>query len=256
MTSEAPRAYNRDMYDHHPENVFYGTDDGYQDGSFTEFEEFRAHYESVASQRRENIHMISVVGGLYGLNLLPLWRPKRITMFDINPAAIDYFRIIRRVFTSSRDVEHLLARLTAGDYDVETDQEEWLRENICMKQKGCLPRSRGSTKRSYEESWKIALDNFALTKQILTEVPLDIRTEPMESEKFREWISSQTNLWIYCSNIAQFHYFDLEFADPSNVVLVQIIFPQQSQLLDLERLKGGPVEVKVEIPLRAERINM
>ena len=124
-----------------------------------------------------------------------------------------------------------------------------------MKQKGCLPRSRGSTKRSYEESWKIALDNFALTKQILTEVPLDIRTEPMESETFREWINSQTNLWIYCSNIAQFHYFDLEFADPSNVVLVQIIFPQQSQLLDLERLKGGPVEVKVEIPLRAERID-
>jgi hypothetical protein len=67
------------MYHHHPENVFYGTDDGYQDGSFGEFPEIRAHYEGVASHRREDIHMISVVGGLYGLNLIPLWRPKRIT---------------------------------------------------------------------------------------------------------------------------------------------------------------------------------
>jgi hypothetical protein len=45
--------------------------------------------------------MVSVVGGLYGLNLIPLW-PRRITIFDINPAAVTYFRIIRRVFTTSR----------------------------------------------------------------------------------------------------------------------------------------------------------
>ena len=28
VTSEAPRAFNREMYHDHPENVFYGTDDG------------------------------------------------------------------------------------------------------------------------------------------------------------------------------------------------------------------------------------
>jgi hypothetical protein len=243
------------MYHDHRENVFYGTDDGYQDGSFGEFPEIRAHYQGVAPHRRENIHMISVVGGLYGLNLIPLWRPERITIFDINPTAITYFRIIHRVFTTSRDVEHFLGRLTAGDYDAETEEEQFVRENICMKQKGTLPRSRGSTKRPYEQSWQYAFENFALTKQILTEVPLEIRTEPMESEGFSEWIRGQNNLWIYCSNITQFHYFDLEFSNPTNVVLLQIIHPGQAQLLDLEPFGGGPVKVKFEIPLKVERMD-
>ena len=128
------------MYDHQPANVFYGTDDGYQDGSFTEFQEIKAHYESVAPHRKEDIHMISVVGGLYGLNLIPLWQPKRITIFDINPTALTYFRIIRHVFTTSRDVPHFLARLTDGDYPAETDEERFVRENIRLKQKGTLPR--------------------------------------------------------------------------------------------------------------------
>lgn len=255
MTSEAPRAFNREMYHDHPENVFYGTDDGAQDGSFSEFADFKAHYESVSPQRRENIHMLSVVGGLYGLNFIPLWRPKRLTIFDINPTAITYFEIIRRLFTTSRDVAHLLERLTTGDYEAKTDREQFVRENIRMKQNGTLPRERGSTKRPYEQSWQYAFENFDLTRQILTEVPLEIRTEPMESESFSEWIRGQDNLWIYASNITQFHYFDLEFTNPSNVVLVQIIHPGQPQLLDLAPLGGGPVKVKFAIPLRADRIS-
>src|SRR5712691_2997545 len=255
MTSEAPRAFNREMYHDHPENVFYGTDDGAQDGSFSEFAEFKAHYEGVPPERRENIHMISVVGGLYGLNLIPLWRPKRITIFDINPAAVTYFKIIRRVFMTSRDVKHFLDRLTTADYAAETEQEQFVRENIRLKQKGCLPRERGSTKRPYEQSWQYAFENFDWTKQLLSEVPVEIRTEPMESETFSEWIRDQNNLWIYASNITQFHYFDLEFADTSNVVLLQIIHPEQPQLLDLAPLAGGPVKVHFEIPLRAERID-
>jgi hypothetical protein len=251
---EAPRAFNREMYHDHPENVFYGTDDGSQDGSFSEFAEIRAHYEGVDPARRENIHMISVVGGLYGLNLIPLWRPRQITIFDINPTAVTYFRIIHRVFTTSRDVGHFLDRLTAGDYAAETDSERFVRENICMKQKGCLPRARGSTKRPYEQSWQYAFENFELTKRILSEVPLEIRTEPMESETFSNWIRTQNNLWIYASNITEFHYFDLEFADPSNCVVLQIIFPGNAQLLDLAPLAGGPVKVKFEIPLKVERM--
>lgn len=254
MSSEAPRAFNREMYHDHPENVFYGTDDGSQDGSFQEFEQFRNHYENVPPERRENIHMISVVGGLYGLNLIPLWRPKQITIFDINPGAITYFRLIRHVFTTSRNAEHFLARLTAGDYNAETEQEQFVRENIRLKQQGCLPRARGSTKRPYEQSWQYAFENFDLTKQLLAEVPLEIRTEPMESESFSGWIRDQNNLWIYASNITQFHFFDLEFANPTNVVVLQIIHPEQPQLLDLAPLSGGPVKVKFEIPLRAERM--
>jgi hypothetical protein len=256
MATEAPRAFNREMYHDHPENVFYGTDDGYQDGSFTEFQEIRAHYESLAPHRRENIHMISVVGGLYGLNLIPLWRPKAITIFDINPTAITYFKIIHRLLISSRDPQHFLSRLTAGDYEVATEREEFVRENICLKQAGRLPRERGSTKRPYEQSWQNVFENFELTKQILSEAPLEIRTEPMESEDFGNWIRNQNNLWIYSSNITEFHYFDLEFADPSNVVIVQIIYPgQKAEVLDLAAMSGGPVRVNFRIPLAAERID-
>lgn len=253
MIKKAPRAFNREMYVHRPENVFYGTDDGFQDGSFGEFAKIRAHYEGVDPQRRDDIHMISVVGGLYGLNLIPLWKPKRITIFDINPTAITYFKLIHRVFTTSRDVEHLLARLTTGDYEAETEDEQFVRENIRLKQQGVLPRERGSSKRSYEDSWKIAFEHFDLTRQILQDATLDIRTEPMESASFRTWIARQNNLWIYASNIAEFHYFDLDFDDPSNVVLLQIIFPGQAQVLDLAPFAGEPVRVKFEIPLKAVR---
>ena len=177
MTSEAPRAFNREMYHDHPENVFYGTDDGCQDGSFTEFAEIKAHYNGVATQRREDIHMISVVGGLYGLNLIPLWRPRRLTFFDVNPAALTYFQIIRRVWTTSPDVTRFLARLTNGDYEVDGEMEEFIRENIRLKQRGCLPQERGSTSRSYEKSWQHAFEHFDLTKRILSEAPLEIRSE-------------------------------------------------------------------------------
>jgi hypothetical protein len=252
MQSQAPRAFNREMYHNRSENVFYGTDDGNQDGSFSEFAELVAHYRGVEPWRHDDIHMISVVGGLYGLNLIPLWRPKRLTIFDINPTAVCYFRLIHRVWISSRDVAHFLDRLTRADYPAETDEERFVQENIAMKQRGCLDRSRGSTKRPYELSWQYAFEHFELTKLILRDVPLEIRTEPMESDTFRTWIRAQSNLWIYGSNIAEFHYFDLDFDDPNNTVLVQIIFPGNLEILDLAEHAGRPVKVRWEIPLVAE----
>ena len=184
MKSVAPRAFNREMYHDHPENVFYGTDDGEQDGSFGEFAAFRAHYEGVLPVRRDDIHMVSVVGGLYGLNLIPLWRPKRLTFFDINPTAVAYFRIIRRLFLASRDVEDFLRRLTEGDYAAETESEEFVRENIRLRKPARLlcpapavPRS-GPTPRAGRSPSRTS----TWTRQILREAPLEIRTEPMESE--------------------------------------------------------------------------
>ena len=47
---------------------------------------------------------------------------------------------------------------------------------------------------------------------------------------------------------------DLELDDPSNVVLLQIIYPNELQLLDLAPLGGGRTKVHFEIPLRAERV--
>jgi hypothetical protein len=250
---EAPRAFNRHIY-HLKDSVFYGTDDGRQDGSFGEYPEFVEHYNNADPKRHDNIHMISVVGGLYGLNLIPLWKPKRLTIFDINPMAITYFRIIHHVFTTSNNAAHFLQRLTDGDYEVQTEDEQFVKENICMKQQGSLPRSRGSSKRSYEQSWKYALENFDITKKILSEALLEIRTEPMESESFSNMIRSSKNLWIYASNITQFHFFDLEFADPANCVILQIIFPGEDvQLLDLDPYSGSPIKVKLQIPMLVEK---
>jgi len=256
MTAEAPRAFNREMYHNDPKHVYYGTDDGYQDGSFTEFAVIKAHYDGVDPRRREDIHLISVVGGLYGLNLIPLWRPRRLTFFDVNPPALTYFQIIRRVWTTSPDVTRFLARLTDGDYEVNGEMEEFIRENIRLKQRGCLPQERGSTSRSYEKSWQYAFEHFDLTKQILSEAPVETRSEGMESGDFGKWIRSQNNIWIYSSNITEFHYFDLELSNPTNVVVVQIIYPGFSpEVIDLATLGGGPIKVKFEIPLRAERMD-
>jgi hypothetical protein len=86
-------------------------------------------------------------------------------------------------------------------------------------------------------------------------VPLEIRGEPTERDSFSEWIRAQDNVWIYASNIAQFHYFDLEFSNPKNVVVAQIINPSVSpEILDLASLGGGEVKVKFEIPLRVGRV--
>jgi 2-iminobutanoate/2-iminopropanoate deaminase len=252
VTAEAPSASYRKMYYGHPENVFYGTDDGAQDGSFTEFADIRAHYESVDPSRRENVHMISVVGGLYGLNLIPLWKPKKLTIFDVNPTAITYFRLIHRAWTTSRDAAHFLQRLTDADYEAFDDEEEFVRENIQLRRQNALPRERGSSKRSYEESWQFALENFDLTKKIMLESTLEIRGEPMESDSFREFIRGGKNIWIYASNITEFHYFDLDFEHPDNAVVLQIIHPNQPQLLDLAPNAGAPIKVKFEIPLRVE----
>ena len=251
---EAPRAFNRHIY-HLRDSVFYGTDDGRQDGSFGEYQEFVDHYNHVDPERKENIHMISVVGGLYGLNLIPLWKPQRLTIFDINPMAITYFRVIHHVFTTSNDAAHFLQRLTDGDYDTQTEDELFVKENIMMKQQGNLPRSRGSSKRTYELSWKYALENFDLTKKILSEALIEIRTEPMESESFSQMIQTGKNFWIYASNITQFHFFDLEFKDPGNCVILQIIFPgDEVQLLDLATYNGSSVKVNFRIPLSVEKI--
>jgi hypothetical protein len=253
-TPQAPRAFNRHLHSNR-DQVFYGTDDGAQDGSFSEFPDFVSHYNSVGPERQSNIHMISVVGGLYGLNMIPLWKPKRITIFDINPMGVSYFKVVRHLFTSSDSTEDMLAKMSSGDYEVEDEDQQFIKENIMMKQAGTLPRSRGSSKRSFEESWKNAFDHFDLTKELLSSKDLEIRTTPMESGDFAEMIRNDKNCWIYGSNITQFHWFDLEVNDPANMVCLQIIHPDQPQLLDLSEHAGHKVKVKFQIPLSVERID-
>ncbi|MDF1695933.1 MAG: hypothetical protein P1U56_08885 [Saprospiraceae bacterium] len=252
--SLAPRAFNRNIFSNR-EQVYYGTDDGSRDGSFGEFKAITEHYTNVSADRKEDIHMISVIGGLYGLNLIHLWKPKKITFFDINPLAIIYFNLILHVWTTSDSPEHFLERLTNGDYEATTEDEIFIKENIQIVQKtGTISADRGafsSHDRDLENSWRLALENFDETKKYLLEAEITIRTEPMEGENFKEMIRSKSHHWIYASNITQFHFFELEILEPSNVVLLQI-HHEDAQLLDLAEYAGKPVIVKFEYPIRVE----
>jgi hypothetical protein len=134
VTAEAPRAFNRDDVPRSSGECFStALTTALRMVHSAIFAEIKAHYENVAPERREDIHMISVVGGLYGLNLIPLWKPKRLTIFDINPTAVTYFNLIRRVWTTSDDVAQFLQRLTDGDYEASTEREQFVRENIRLK---------------------------------------------------------------------------------------------------------------------------
>ncbi len=254
--SQAPRGFVPTRFSS-KEQVYYGTDDGSRDGSFGEFVAIRNHYENVSPNRKDDIHMVSVIGGLYGLNLIHLWKPKKITFFDINPAAINYFNIIRKVWISSDSAQHFLDRLTQGDYEVTSEVDAFLKENIQIVQKnGHIDEVRGafsSHGRDLANSWRLALENFDETKKYLIESEIDTRTEPIEGENFKELISSKTQHWIYASNITQFHFFDLEILEPSNVVLLQI-HHEDAQLLDLAEYADNAIRVKFEYPIRIETI--
>ena len=250
-TAAPPSAFNQHIF-FDPAGVYYGTDDGYQDGSFGEFEVFERFYRDVDPRRRENIHFVSAVGGLYGLNLMTCWRPTEITFFDINPHAVAYFNLVRRVWAGSSDKKSFLDRLTHQDYDVENEAEATIRENLALKQRAELPRSRGSSyRRTLEVSWGYSLERFDLTKRLLTEVPLQCRVLDIKSEELAALLRERENLWIYASNIAEFTYSRFRLDHPGNAVLVSIIYPGQVDLLDLAPFGDRPVEARVEIPMTA-----
>jgi SAM-dependent methyltransferase len=250
-TTAPPSAFNQHIF-FDPAGVYYGTDDGYQDGSFGEFELFESFYRDAGPRRRESIHFVSVVGGLYGLNLMTCWRPTEITFFDINPHAVAYFNLVRRVWAGSSDKKSFLDRLTHQDYDVENAAEATIRENLALKQRAELPRSRGSSyRRTLEVSWGYSLEHFDLTKRLLTEVPLECRVLGIQSEELAELLRERENLWIYASNVAEFTYSRFRIDHPRNAVLVSIIYPGQVDLLDLAPFGDRPVEARVEIPMTA-----
>jgi len=254
MKAEAPSSFNQHIF-FEAKSVFYGTDDGFQDGSCTEFHLYEDFHRSVAGERRDRIHLVSAVGGLYGLNLISLWRPREITFFDINPHATAYFELIRKVFAVSSSKQDFLNRLSHQDYDVDNPAEELIRENLALKQQGKLPRSRGSSyKRSLEVSWKHALEHFDLTKGLLADVPLRVRTESIESDSFASFIRHAENVWLFCSNIVEFTFGSLRFDHPSNAAMISLIHPGQVELLDLSPFGDRPVEVRFEIPLQATAV--
>jgi hypothetical protein len=236
------------------EEIFYGSDDGFADASFKEIQAFENFHNSVAPRRRQRIHLMTVVGGFYGLNLIPLLRPREITLFDINPHQITYSKMIIRVLTASRNAEEFMRRLTNQDYEARSIEEEFIRESIAMKQTGALPRSRGRSKRSLADSWKYALDRFDLTKQVLSEANVETNVGGMQEDSFQDRVYSRPDLWIYPSNIFLFVFFKLRFLYPANAAMLAL-YHHEPEFLDLGRFDDGPVELQCRIPMSASPID-
>jgi len=261
MTPIAPRAHLA-SFDHIHE-IYYTTDDGFAElrpreeprhdaehvaGLYRIFACYQEFHGRVARARRERIHLASVVGGLYGLNLIPIFRPREITFFDVNPHAVVYFEIIRRVWIDSRSADDFLARLRNADYDVDTEPERVIRRCISKKQNGMLPEEEGRSARSFLSSWRYALDQFDLTRGLLADVPVHTRAEAMDQQSFKDWVAGQKNLWMYCSNVFLFTFFDLTFHSPQNAALFACYF-DETDMLDLGTAGSGPVTVHCRIPM-------
>ena len=257
MSKRAPRRVHQHEFQR-LEEIYYGTDDGHpkpgadfvfdEAGTEAEYTALEELHRRAGPQRTGDIHLISVVGGFFGLNLVPLFRPRQITFFDVNPFQITYALLVARVLTSSRDAGEFLDRLSRQDYDVRSDEERALRENLALKQQGCLPPGRGRSKRTLARSWRYALEHFALTKRILSEVPIATRVDAMQSPQFADYLRDQDNAWIYCSNVLLFTHFELAFDEPRNVVLCAKYF-EQTEILDLAGYAGRPVKVRCAIPM-------
>jgi hypothetical protein len=243
--------------------IYYGTDDGFAElrpreelrhdaehkkGLYEIFARYEGFHSRIAPGRRDNIHLASVVGGLYGLNLIPLFQPKEITFFDINPYAVAFFQLIRRIWIDSKSANEFLDKLTRADYEVNTEQDLVIRECIAARQNGTLTEDRGRSARSLLSSWRYALDHFELTGKILSQVPVHTRVEDMQSPSFHDFVANHENLWVYCSNVILFSFFDLSLHYPQNAALFASYY-DKTEMLDLGDYGDDPVTVHCRLPM-------
>ena len=247
----------------HIHEIYYGTDDGFAylrpreeprhdaahvAGLYEIFARYEDFHRRVPPARRDHIHLASVVGGLYGLNLIPLFHPREITFFDVNPHQIAFLKVIRRVWIESRSADQFLRKLANADYEVHTEQERVIRNCIAAKQNGTLTEEQGRSARSFLSSWRYALDRFELTRQLLEEIPFNARMEDMQSQSFLDFVASHENLWLFCSNVFLFAFFDLLFQYPQNAVLFASYY-DATEMLDIGGSGNGPVTVHCRIPM-------
>ena len=86
------------------------------------------------------------------------------------------------------------------------------------------------------------------TRRLLAEVPVRAHVQDMQSQVFAEFVANHENLWVYCSNVMLFAFFDLCFHHPQNAVLFTSYY-DENEILDLGGLGGGPVTVHCRIPM-------
>jgi len=265
MNTTAPRKAAGEL--EHIHQIYYGTDDGYARlepreekahdaahiaGLYEVFSRFEGFYEDVATTRRKQIHLTSVVGGLYGLNLIPIFRPEAMTFFDINPYQILYFEIIKRVWIDSADRAQFLARLAAADYRVESEAEREIQGCLAKRQQGTLTEGEGRSARSLLSSWRYALDHFARTRELLGSVPIETRVEGMQTPSFVDYVAESRNLWLYCSNVMLFAFIDLRFRYPENAAVFATYF-DETEMLDLGANGPDPLTLHCHLPMSVTR---
>ena len=265
MDTHAPRKATGEF--EHIHQIYYGTDDGYERldpreekvhdaahiaGLYEVFERFEDFYESVAPARRETIHLASVVGGLYGLNLIPMFRPTAMTFFDINPSQILFFEIIKRVWIDSDDRARFLTRLQSADYPVEGEAEREIQRCLAERQSGTLTEAEGRTARSLLSSWRYALDHFQETRELLAGVPIETRVEGMQTPSFVDFVATSRNLWLFCSNVMLFAFFDLRYAHPENAAVFATYF-EETEMVDLGASGPHPLTLHCRLPMAISR---
>ena len=151
----------------------------------------------------------------------------------------------------SRTRDAFLGRLANADYEAGTSQEEFIRRCIAAVQNGTLAEEEGRTARSFLSSWRYALDHFDLTRGLLADVPVHTRAEAMHAQSFKDFVADQQDLWIYCSNVFEFVFFDLTFRFPRNAALFASYF-DKTEMLDLGTAGSTPVTVHCRIPMSIE----
>lgn len=205
-------------------------------------DKFQTFYEQISEKRKGNIHLISVIGGFYCLNLLPLFKPKKITLYDVEPYKIIFVTMILRAFKMSKNKEELLDRLVEQNYPVRTQWEATMRRNIAVRERGEQRVNCKKLRRTFSSAWVHALENFTATKEVLSFVPVYLRAEDIRDDSFRKYTREQKNAWLYTSNIFTFMDVELEFKHPKNAV-VFAIYHHGEDFLDL---KDHSVPVMVE----------
>ncbi len=245
---------------------YYGTDDGFPElrpreeakhdaahvaGLYKVYSRYENFHRGLASKRTDNIHLVSVVGGLYGLNLIPLFRPTEITFFDLNPNQICLFNIVRRVWILSSSSDEFLTRLANADYEVDGEQELEIQACFKARQNGTLAEKQGGAARSLLSSWRYALDHFELTRQLLMEVPIKTHIWDMQSPEFKDFVANNENLWIFCSNVLLFAFFELRFKHPQNAAVFASYF-EKVEILDLATTGQGEAVAHCRLPMSAE----
>ena len=180
--------------------VYYGSSDDRELGLF------RDYRSAFSSQKKRDLTLTSVVGGLCCFNIAVVLKPARIYLFDANPMQLLLYTLVRRQILESSDKSEFLRRIRTKSYEVNSEWEAALSENLSIKSmldegmQNTQP-LQGSNRRPLERSWRFALNRFERLQNILANTPCSLLIEDTRQEEFVDFLFSLRNHWIYLSNV-------------------------------------------------------